>query len=113
MLNFREELIKTIEPKRGNLKIKKLAEEFLRETLKAIKETDNKVISTMQKIIFICSDVSIIVCLSEKFSDTYSCTSYKEYTRDVYDEIKRKLKSENFVIEEIDKSAFAIIVPQF
>ena len=110
MLNFRKELIEAVEPKRGNPKIKKLAEDFLRETLKAIKESDAKTISEMKKIDFICSDVSIIVCLSKKCSGIFSCDSYKQYTREVFEEIKRKLKLENLVIEEIE-DAFSIIVP--
>ena len=110
MLNFREELIKTIESKRGNPQIQKLAEDFLRATLNAIKESDDETISSLKKIDFICSDVSIIVCLSKKLSGIYSCDSYKQYTREVFEEIKRKLKLENLVIEEL-VDAFSIIVP--
>ena len=111
MLNFREELIKTIEPKRGNPKIKKLAEDFLLETLKAIEKADYKTISAMKKITFVCTKVSIIVCLSMKISGIYSCNSYHEYTRAVFEETKRKLKLENFEVVEETEDSFSIIVP--
>lgn len=111
-LNFRKELLETLSSKSYFPKTKKYAEDFLRETLQKTKETDDKDISKLNKIDFMCTEISIIVCLSKKTSGIYSCTSYEELTKEVFEEIRSRLKFEGLIIPESEKEdSFSIMIP--
>ena len=109
-MNFREELIGIVESKRGNQAIKNAAENFLKQTLEKIRKTDDKEIEGMKKLMFILTTQSVIVCITKKTSGVYY-SDFKQYNKEVFEELRRRMKLEGFVfIEEIEDS-FSIAIP--
>lgn len=110
MLNFREELIGIVESKKGNQAIKNAAENFLKQTLEAIRKTDDKEIACMKKLMFILTTESVIVCITRKTSGVYF-SDFKQYNKEVFEELRRRMKLEGFVFLEEIKNGFSIAIP--
>ena len=110
MLNFREELIGIVESKTGNQAIKKAAENFLKRTLEAIQKTDDKEVAGIKKLDFILTTHEVIVCITKKTSGVYY-SDFKEHNKEVFEELKRRMKLEGFVFLVEMENVFSIAIP--
>ena len=115
MLNFREELIKIIEPKKGNPIIKEMAEKVLKDLLVNLKKCDSMKLSESEKITFMCTDNSIIIHVYDGDHGTGAFSTFsstKNHNKEVFEEIRRKLKYENLVDKDREKeNSFSILLP--
>ena len=111
MLDFREELIGIVESKTGNQVIKKAAENFLKQTLDVLQKTDKNEFERMKKLDFILTTYEVIVCIPTKKTSGVYFSNFKEYNKEVFEELRRRMKLEGFVFLQETENAFSIAIP--
>lgn len=94
---------------RKNCAIEESAEKFLSETLRALEKMSDKRAANIKELIFYMNDENICVNEAENHLNIYiqKCT---QYSVDIFNTIKSKLKSEKATVKSEDEKKIVISI---